>query len=43
MTRDSSVIDKMNSYCIRGILLIWLTSYVAHREQYDMAHHRLFI
>ena len=31
----------MNSYCIRGILLIWLTSYVAHREQYDMVHHRV--
>ena len=26
-------------YGIRGILFTWLTSYLAHREQYDMVYH----
>ena len=35
--------DKMNFYCIRGIPdpLPWLTSDLAHREQYDMVHHHV--
>ena len=41
LNRSSSVIDKMNFYSIRGILLTWLTSYLAHREQYDMVHHHV--
>ena len=41
--RGSSVIDKMNFYCIRGIPdpLPWLISDLAHREQYDMVHHHV--
>ena len=43
LNRGSSVIDKMNFYCIRGIPdpLPWLTSDLAHREQYDMVHHHV--
>ena len=31
----------MNFCGIRGILLIWLTSNLAHREQYDMVPHHV--
>ena len=41
LNRGSSVIDKMNFNGIRGVPLTWLTSDLAHREQYDMVRHHV--